>query len=77
MNSFELVQIYGASTFVVYKFLEENPNVTVLDIQLETGLSDNCIKNCLEKLMRAKLLNRVHGFLNKSKGYRYSTTRLQ
>jgi predicted transcriptional regulator len=73
MSNFELVQKYGASVFVIHKFLEEQPNSTVVDIQIETGLSDNCVKAGLEKLLSDNLLKRVHGFIKKSKGYRYTT----
>lgn len=78
MSNFELVQKYGASVFVIHKFLEENPNSCVTEIQDGTGLSDKCVKTCLKTLVDINLLNKFHVSFNKyGHGFRYSTIQLQ
>ncbi len=74
MSNFELVQKYGASVFVIHKFLEENPNVGASEISAATGLSDRWVKEGLRTLVAVNLLNRVSVPVNKyGTSYKYNT----
>lgn len=71
---FEIARNYGATTFLIYKVIEKNPNVTLTDLENETGLTRRCISPCLKTLVDINLLNKVHVNFNKcSHGYRYTT----
>lgn len=78
MSNFELVQKYGATVFVTYKYLEENPNASACEISHATGLSERCIKGCLRTLVAVNMLHKFHvPFSKYGHGFRYTTIQLQ
>lgn len=58
MNELEMEvgRLFGASSFYIYQFVKHNPNVTSLDIEIETGLSQGCVQSNLVKLRESKVL---------------------
>lgn len=52
----EIGRTLGASCFFIYQFIKYNPGATSRDIQIETGLSENCVWMSLNKLKSANVL---------------------
>jgi DNA-binding transcriptional regulator GbsR (MarR family) len=61
----EIGRTLGASSFLIYQFIKFNPGVTHLEIQIETGLSQNCVSQCLKKLKETNVLK----YKTRSAGY--------
>lgn len=60
MNELEMQigRILGASCFFIYQTVKANPNFSARDVQIETGLSENCVCSSLAKLRLSKVLER-------------------
>lgn len=52
----EIGRSLGASSFFIYQFIKANPGATSRDIQVETGLSENCVQSCLVKLRETNVV---------------------
>jgi predicted transcriptional regulator len=52
----EIGRTLGASCFLIYQFIKHNPGSTSRDIQIETGLSENCVWMSLNKLKEANVI---------------------
>ncbi len=72
MNEFNIAREFGASAYVIYNYVKLNPKATKLDVEIETGLSDNCVTQQLQTLIEVKLLNRQRDFLKRNRAYIYT-----
>lgn len=52
----EIARTLGASAFLIHQFVKNNPNATSTEIQIETGLSENCVWTNLNKLKSTNVL---------------------
>lgn len=56
-NELRIGRELGSTCFFIYQFIRYNGNVTPLDIEIETGLSRDCVRKCLIKLRETKIVN--------------------
>lgn len=54
----EIGRTLGASCFFIYQTVKANPNFSARDVQMETGLSENCVCSSLAKLRHSNVLER-------------------
>lgn len=53
----EIGRLLGASAFFIYQTIKHNPGFTARDIEIETGLSENCVQKTLQRLRECKAVN--------------------
>lgn len=64
----EIGRTLGSSAFFVFQFIKNNPGSTSRDIQVETGLSENCVWITLNKLKDTNVVK----YTERTAGYRKS-----
>lgn len=53
----EIGRTLGASAFLIYQYIKFNPRATSREIQIETGLSENCVWMTLKELKYANIIS--------------------
>lgn len=69
----EIGRNFGASCFYVYQTIKHNPGLDRLGLEVETGLSTNCVWKCLTILRDINAVNcklKIAGNRKEYKDYR-------
>jgi hypothetical protein len=55
-HELQIARCLGASSFLIYTFIKNHPGASKRDIEIETGLSENCVGTNLIKLKETNVV---------------------
>lgn len=73
-QEFEIGRNFGAGIFYTYNVLKHNPNSSVIDLAIESGLTDRVLKVHLKTLLDSGIIQREKKKLRYCQGYVYKIT---
>lgn len=73
MNEFEIAQKLGASSYLLYRIIQTNYNITLREIQYESGMSEMGVYNNLKKLEETGVIEVIRSHYKRNNN-QYKTT---
>jgi DNA-binding MarR family transcriptional regulator len=67
----EVGRKFGATAFFIYQALKCNPNSSIKDLEIETGMHEKIIRAHLKNMELTGLLTKEQKFLRYCRGYVY------
>jgi len=71
----EIARKLGASSFLLYSAFKDHPRFTIIDAEVTTGLSRNCIEQTTKKLLDCNILTRRKQDWGSPRAYEYSVNK--
>jgi DNA-binding transcriptional regulator GbsR (MarR family) len=71
----DIARRLGASSFLLYAAFKDHSKFTVIDAEITTGLSRDCISQNMKKLLECKILSRTKQNWGSPRAYEYTVNK--